>query len=376
MADRQQAGRRLASVIRPPIEPGRRVLAVSDVHGNLPFFKGALEQAGFSAADVLVIVGDLLEKGAESLALLRYVMDLSRTHTVYALSGNCDHIDRVFLEGRPGMDRELWPVFRFWKERSLVFQMGAELGLYPRGEEDLPRLRQAILENMPREAEFLRSMPHILEADNYIFVHGGIPREDRLEELEAYPCMKCDDFLGQGHSFRKWVVVGHWPVTLYDPHIPMARPLWERDRRIVSIDGGCVLKADGQLNVLMIPDVTGDAMEWTAYDGLPAVRALDDQAPSADPLNVRWSDSAVEVLEEAGDCTLCRHVSTGRELWILTDYLYPRRGDGYIHCEDSTDYCLPVSAGDTLSLVRRCSRGCLVKKQGVTGWYMGRFEER
>ena len=375
MADRQQTGRRLASVIRPHIEPGRRVLAVSDVHGNLPFFKGALAQVGFSAADVLVIVGDLLEKGTESLALLRYVMELSRTHTVYTLSGNCDHIDRAFLEGRSGIDRELWPVFSFWRERSLVLQMGAELGLHPQGEEDLPRLRQAILEKMPREAEFLCSMPHILEADNYIFVHGGIPREDRLEELEAYPCMKCDDFLGQGHAFRKWVVVGHWPVTLYDPRIPMARPLWERERRIVSIDGGCVLKADGQLNVLIIPDVTGDEMEWTAYDGLPAVRALDSQGPSADPLNVRWSDSAVEVLEEAGDCTLCRHVSTGRELWILTDYLYPRRADGYVHCEDSTDYRLPVSAGDILSLVRRCSRGCLVKKQGITGWYMGRTEE-
>lgn len=375
MADNQRVGRRTAAVIRPAIEPGCRVLAVSDVHGNLPFFKGALEAAGFSRRDVLVIVGDLLEKGAESLSLLRYVMELSGTHRVYALSGNCDHIDRVFLEGRPGADRELWPVFRFWGERSLVLQMGAELGLRPGGEEDLPALRQAIWERLPREAEFLCSMPHILETDNYIFVHGGISREHDLEGLDAYSCMKNDDFLGQGLTFRKWVVVGHWPVTLYDPRIPMARPLWERERHIVSIDGGCVLKADGQLNVLVIPDVSKDGMEWVAYDGLPLVTALEDQVPSADPINVRWSDSAVEVLREEGDCTLCRHISSGRELWILSDYLYPRRADGYIHCEDSTDYCLPVTAGDTLSLVRRCSRGCLVKKAGVTGWYMGPVEE-
>ena len=38
---------RLATVIRPDIRPGRRVIAVSDVHGNLPFLKGVLGQVGF-----------------------------------------------------------------------------------------------------------------------------------------------------------------------------------------------------------------------------------------------------------------------------------------------------------------------------------------
>lgn len=121
---------RTATVIRPDIAPGRRVLAISDIHGNLPFLKGVLAKAGYAAGkDVLVLVGDLLEKGQESLATLRYIMELSRHGTVYALCGNCDHIDRVFLEGRPGADEELRPVFEFWRERWLIAQMGAELGL-------------------------------------------------------------------------------------------------------------------------------------------------------------------------------------------------------------------------------------------------------
>lgn len=37
--------------------------------------------------------------------------------------------------------------------------------------------------------------------------------------------MKNDDFLGQGHSFDKWVIVGHWPVTLYHPDIQSAAPI-------------------------------------------------------------------------------------------------------------------------------------------------------
>ena len=71
--------KRLATVIRPQIEPGRRVIAVSDIHGNLPFLKGVLEKARFSPEDVLVLVGDLFEKGFESLGVLRWLMELSRT---------------------------------------------------------------------------------------------------------------------------------------------------------------------------------------------------------------------------------------------------------------------------------------------------------
>lgn len=87
-----------AVVIRPRFEPGRRIIAVSDVHGNLDFFRGLMDQVGLTPSDILVLVGDLLEKGPDSLALLRYVMELSRTHTVYPLCGNCDGLVLRFFD--------------------------------------------------------------------------------------------------------------------------------------------------------------------------------------------------------------------------------------------------------------------------------------
>ena len=384
---------RLATVIRPSIEPGRRVVAISDIHGNLPYFQGLLKKLRFSAGDVLILVGDLLEKGPYSLATLRFVMELQKNHTVYSLCGNCDYIDRMFLEGRTienaafslrsnsllgaadaGADRELWPVLHHWGKRSTLIQMGLELGHpLPRGPEELPTLRAALLDYFPRETAFLMNLPHILEAGNFIFVHGGIPRQDRLEELDAYSCMKNDDFLGQARSFSKWVVVGHWPVTLYNPHIQCCNPLISPEQRIASIDGGCVLKVDGQLNALVIPDIGGDAFDFVSYDGLPRVTALDGQEASSDPVNIRWSDSVVEVLAEDQGCVFVRHASSGRRLWLPQDFVATWR-DGQIHTEDATDYCLPVSPGDELALVRQTHRGCLVKKDGVTGWYHGRIQ--
>jgi len=382
---------RPAWVIRPEIEPGRRVVAVSDVHGNLPFLQALLSQVRLTPDDVLVIVGDLLEKGRDSLATLRYVLELQKTHTVYTLCGNCDYIDSMFLQGNTvgrsaystrsllqdgaaGVDEELWPILSYWRERSVLLQMAAEAGLpMPRGPEELPMLRAALLGRFPEETDFLLRLPHILEAGNFLFVHGGVPREDRLEELSAYSCMKNDDFLGQGHSFRKWVVAGHWPVTLYNPRVQRSAPLIDRERHIASIDGGCVLKVDGQLNALLIPDVCGEGMGYTWYDGLPVLTALDGQEASADSINIRWSDSVVEVLREEGDCALIRHPSSGRELWVPGDFICVRR-DGRTHTEDATDYALPVSPGDRLALVRETSRGRLVKKGGTTGWYYGRVK--
>ena len=50
-----------ARVERLDLAPGRRILVISDIHGNLPYLKGALARAGFSAGDELIFDGDFLE---------------------------------------------------------------------------------------------------------------------------------------------------------------------------------------------------------------------------------------------------------------------------------------------------------------------------
>jgi len=355
------------------LPPRRRILAISDIHGNLEFLKGALAAARFSPDDILFVVGDILEKGKQSLETLHYLMELCRTHTVYPLRGNCDQITLDFMaQPQQGWDDEtVWRVMHtgWWKDTGFFWQLAAEAGVPLNGPDDLPALREAIEKCYADELNFLRSMPTVIETQRHIFVHGGVPREDRLEELENFPLLKNDNFLGQGLSFQKWVIVGHWPVTLYRTDVAWADPIVEYARHIISIDGGCVLKTDGQLNVFIIPERDSEDFSWVSYDGFPTAVALDGQAASEDPLNIRWSERWVEVLERGKEFSLCRHRATGREIRILTDYLY-ETPDGTA-CEDSTDYCLPVKAGDTLRVVRRVKGGALVKKDGVTGWYWG-----
>ncbi len=359
-----------AIVIRPDFPRGRRIIAVSDIHGNLPFFQALLRKIRLTPQDILVLDGDILEKGRDSLALLRRVMELSRTHTVYPLCGNCDGLVLRFFE-TDELDGRFFSFYLPQHPESTLRQLAREGGFEQL--DDLPRLRRDLREAYPGIWDWLRRMPTILETEHLVFVHGGVPSLEGMDQLERWGCMKNDDFLGQGRSFSKWVIVGHWPVTLYNPQIPSAAPIILPERRIISIDGGCVLKADGQLNALILPSEESADFSWQAWDGLPVYAALDSQEASANPVNVRWGRSALELVEAGEETSLCRHLETGRVLPILNRYL--RRGPQGLWCEDSTDYALPVSPGDHLSLVAATKHGFLCKKAGVTGWYYGRLSD-
>ena len=360
-----------ALVIRPCFPPGRRIITISDIHGNLSFFDALLDKIQFTTEDILVLNGDILEKGPDSLELMRHVMDLSQKYTIYSLCGNLDGLVYRFFE-TDALDEIFFSVYLPRHPESALRQMAREAGFEQT--EDLPRLRRDLCAAFPEEHAWLASLPTILETEHLLFVHGGVPSLSHMEQLDRWRCMKNDNFLGQGHSFEKWVIVGHWPVTLYDPAIPGAAPLMAWDRKIASIDGGCVLKWDGQLNALVLPSEDSTEFTWTAWDGLPTAVALDPQSPSEDSLNIRWGRSALEVLEEGEELSLCRHLETGRVLPVLTSYLH--RADGKVWCEDSTDYRLPVSPGDRLQVVVPIRGGCLCKKDGVTGWYYGRLADQ
>lgn len=359
-----------ATVIHPTFRPGQRIIAISDIHGNLSFFRALMEQIRFTPDDALVLVGDMLEKGTDSLPLLRHLMSLSKTHQIYPLCGNCDDLVLRFFNS-DAWDQRFFSSYLPQHPESTLRQLAREGGFEQW--EDLPRLRRDLQAAYPEIWRWLAALPTILETERLVFVHGGIPSLSHMEQLERWRCMKNDDFLGQDHSFEKWVIVGHWPVTLYHADIPSAAPIFLQDRKIISIDGGCVLKMDGQLNALILPDKDSDAFTWQAWDGLPLVQALDRQDASSDSVNVRWGRSALELLKPGEETSLCRHLESGRVLPILNCYL--RRDQSGLWCEDSTDYRLPVSAGDHLSLVQATKHGFLCKKDGVTGWYYGRISD-
>ena len=273
---------RTATVKRLTFPEGRRVLAISDIHGNLPFLKGVLATAHYGPDDILVLVGDLVEKGPDSLTTLRFIMELAERNTVYGLRGNCDNLVSEFVAAQGEEERFYRHYVDVWRDRCLLVQMGHAAGFETRGPEELPALREVVRARFGPELAFLEAMPEILLTPDYLFVHGGVADEAHLEGLDAWKCMKNDDFLSQGHSFRRWCIVGHWPVTLYHPHVPSAAPLLARG----GISPPSTAAAPSRWTASSTPwccrKGPAGAFSWFAYDGLPTATALDPQAPSAD----------------------------------------------------------------------------------------------
>jgi len=353
-------------ILRPDLPEGKRILVVSDIHANLDYFKGLLDKCGFCDDDILIIDGDFLEKGSKCLDTLRFVMQLCEKGNTYAVCGNCDDWAEIF--NHPDyVDRHVEKYVRS-KGRGLLWEMCLDSGIDTETF-NLTEVKPLLRKRYEREFEFLARIPHAIETENFVFAHAGMDKNKSLDEHTADELFHRDCFLSQGFAFDKWVVVGHWPVMLYGTDIVSANPIIDHKRRIVCIDGGCVLKDDGQLNALIIPHKLSNDLSCISYDHFPTARVKTAQQASPRSYYIRWGDSTVEVLERGAEFSRCRHVRTGYEMDILTKYLFTQ--EKVTDCNDCTDYALPLEAGDTVSIIETTSRGYFVKHKGISGWYFG-----
>ena len=362
------------AVAHPRLNDLARIIAVSDIHGNLAYLRGLTRKLRLRSDDQLVILGDMVEKGPESLATLRYVMELQKICRVYPVLGNCDFW-HLWVDGMdPASDESTVRHLLGQKisgRSGLILDMCAEVGMELRADSDLTVLKAVLRSHFKPEFDFLRAVPYALETEKYIFVHGGIPAGETLESAGAWRCMKLDGFYSPRPHFSKWVVTGHTPVCLYGRSTISAVPIVDRACRVASIDGGCVLKDDGQLNALIIRRGKFSSV-W--YDDFPAATALTPQKKSSRSAYIRWGDNRVEPVELGREWCRIRHVRTGYVMDVPTDFLYEQGGELLVN--DVTDYRPAVAPGDVLSVVRSTDRGYWIKKDGVSGWYNGelRFE--
>lgn len=360
------------------VPAGKRILVTSDIHGHLNFLKNVLKSADFCENDLLVIIGDVIEKGPESLKTLRYVMELCKKGNVIVLAGNVDLWRVQMIEDINESNSESFYQYllsqRKWKGSSLFDDMASECGLEVSSAAAVTAAKSTVLSHFKAELDFLRSRPIILETQSCVFVHGGLPRAslDDTEGLNKWNFLKYDNFMETNLRFEKYVVVGHWPVTLYGEKIAQSEPVIDTEKKIISIDGGCGLKPDGQLNLIVIPDISCDISEIKKYhyDEFPRYVALDSQNASDDSIHIKWTNNEIKEIETKDDFTYVQHIQTGKKLWIHNDYIYLEH-----RSNDYTDYVLPVEKGDIISVVKPTSRGYIAKKDGVTGWYYGKIEK-
>lgn len=360
-------------ILHLDVPKDKRIIVISDVHGYKDYLKNLLEIVKFSKEDELFLLGDYIERGQQNVECLRYVMKLSKLRNVHAIIGNNDAFIATAVSNPNYFKSEM--LLRnmnekiFWHGTCTLKQMADEVGVQMDTPENIPSALEKIKEHFKEELDFLYSLPTIIDTENFVFVHAGLPHLnfDELQTMEPFAFTKNDDFMSQNLYFEKNIVVGHWPTILYGKTADCS-PYINREQKIISIDGGCGVKDYGQVNALIIPNINSLDFSFLKYDDLEKIIARKTQKEKQATVKITWQNNEVEILEQDKYVTKILHVSSGKTAWVPSDLIL-KLGDK-LCCHDFTDYMFEVKQGEELDIVYYKEKfGYMIKKDSKIGWY-------
>ena len=280
-----------------------RCIVISDIHSHLDRFKALLKKVDYRYDDYLIILGDFIEKGTQALETVRFLQEL-----------------------QVKIKQFLRPYFQYFK-----------------------------------------TLPTILEFNNFIFVHAGIENRKDWQNSSTSSLIEMRTFYQTGHCLDKYVVVGHLPTSNQYANAINNDIIIDKQKRIISIDGGTGVKSISQLNALII---TGDGDRFKLskeyIQPLPLYQAVVDVNVEKQVVN------KVEVLKQGKLFSTCKQIKTGKIFKIKNEFLY-LNNQKYYCLDDYVDYLIPLEKGEVIKLVGIYGPYAYVIKDNEIGWVKYRY---
>ena len=224
----------------------KRTIVIGDPHGCLEEFQNLLGKVGWrKSIDRLVVAGDLVDRGPDSIGLIRFV----KLNNIECVMGNHEH-----------------KYVRFYKH-ELKSSKSGYVNPMKFNHEKLELYRKMSNEDL----EFLAQLPTKIKIGNNLWViHGGLDCtkvfSDQVDDKLIYTrYVKANGEAISGDSYNKeqsakhwtdvWqgpesIVYGHFVHSLGYPRIVQPRP----GVRMWGIDTGCCF--GGKLTAISFPDET------------------------------------------------------------------------------------------------------------------------
>lgn len=202
----------------------KRILVFGDIHGCYEKLKTLVENIKIQESDILIFLGDYIDRGLESRKVLDYLISLkdSKLQCIF-LRGNHEQMFLDFLK-EPSQTHDFlhnggWKTLENFKKED--------------GGWDIP----------DKYIEFLNSTQYLHIIDDYFFCHAGVPNKQlkniKEEDLEKLLWSR-DEFLNNEMDWESKIIHGHTPT----------KEVEFKDNRI-NIDTGCVF--GGKLTCLVLP---------------------------------------------------------------------------------------------------------------------------
>ncbi len=233
--------KRFRKNVKPRLPDGVRIYAIGDVHGRADLLQSLLTVIDADLARsaperaIQVFLGDYVDRGPDSRAVIDLLIERSKSHETVCLKGNHE----VFLLEVLKDPARLEEWRRYGGLLTLV-SYGINPTMNPTPEQQIELiegLRQAL---PPEHLSFLQQLRPSFACGDFFFAHAGVKPGVALERQKEEDLLWIrEEFLEFERRFGKYVVHGHTPVSVPDI----------RSNRI-NIDTGAY--ATGNLTLLTI----------------------------------------------------------------------------------------------------------------------------
>lgn len=146
-----------------------RTIVIGDVHGMLDPLVELIDVLRPTKADTLVFLGDLINKGPNSLGVVRYVRGLRDFTNVVLIRGNHEEKHKK------------------WRKRIAEGDLKTAMSM--KRSDEMKAFEQKLRQE---DVDFLDSAVLFFKSENYMFVHGGVPGDvedlpESAENIESLP---------------------------------------------------------------------------------------------------------------------------------------------------------------------------------------------
>ena len=164
---------------------GQRVYAVGDVHGRSDLFIALIEAIELdnreqgAASTTVVLLGDLVDRGPDSVNVLALAREWKKFRNVRILAGNHEE---MFL--RSFTDVDMLRHFLRHGGRETLLSYGMDKREYSRA--SIEEVQALMTEIVPQaDLDFIADFENLITIGDYVFVHAGVEPGVPLEDQQV-----------------------------------------------------------------------------------------------------------------------------------------------------------------------------------------------
>lgn len=214
------------------------IYAIGDVHGDKDKLQRMIEFVGPTKMDVVILLGDVIDRGRHSKEVVQYILDLrEQGYKIIVVKGDHEDMFIDFLEAKNKKTTD------FVCDIYLSNGGFATLESYGFSVKDNPTI-----DMLPEgHLEFFKSLKPYEIVDDYLFIHAGILPGKPLEEQDE------DLMMWIREQFYKTDAT--WGKGIIFAHTPFKTPFIGKGK--IGIDTGSIFEGSidyGRLTCLRLPD--------------------------------------------------------------------------------------------------------------------------